>query len=105
MDNLLVAVGILYREIEGALVDGGYIDRPGVRRVGEGFLLLDEICEIVVVEGVGLAQVTAGVELIEPDFASRRTLYEKQNNGLDTRALKDALRAIEYRVEGTGFEE
>ena len=50
----------------------------------------DEILQVVVVERIGLAEIAAGIELVEPDLPRRRALLEEQHHGLHARALERA---------------
>ena len=74
-------------------------------RVGEGLLQLHELGEVVVVERVGLAEVAAGVELVEPDLARRRAFLEEEHHGLHARALERAAGAVEHGVQVAAFQQ
>ena len=63
--DFLAAVRVLHGEVEGRLVDALGVHAPGLGRVGEGLLQFHELGEVVVVERVGLAEVAAGVELVD----------------------------------------
>jgi len=56
----------------GFLVDGLGVQGPGLGRIGAGLSQQNELGEVGVVEGVGLAEIAAGVELVIPDLAGLR---------------------------------
>ena len=87
------------------LVDALGVHAPALGRVGEGLLQLHELGEVGVVERVGLAEVAAGVELVEPDFARRRAFLEEEHHGLHARALERAAGAVEHGVEVAAFQQ
>ena len=67
MDDFLNAVRILHRQIVGRGINRRNIDAPAFIGIGKGLLQFDKFGEVGVVERIGLAQVTAGVELVVPD--------------------------------------
>ncbi len=77
MIHFLPAFRVLHGEVKTGLVDARCFYAPTLRGIREGLLQFDELCEVVVVERVGLAKVTAGVKLVESDLACRRTLLEE----------------------------
>ena len=81
------------------------VHAPALGRVGEGLLQLHELGEVVVVERVGLAEVAAGVELVEPDLARRRAFLEEEHHGLHARALERAAGAVEHGVQVAAFQQ
>jgi len=99
MLDLAVGVGIFDGEVERVLTDRFGVDGPGFGRVGKGFLELDEFFQVVVVEGIGFAEVAAGIKLVIPDFAARRAFFEEEDNGFDSGTLEDAAGIIEDGVE------
>ena len=74
-------------------------------RVGKGLLQLHELGQVVIIQRVGLAQVAARVELVEPDFAGRRAFLEEEHHGLHARALEGAAGAVEHGVEVAAFQQ
>src|SRR2546430_8527627 len=70
--DLLSATRVLHRKIESCLIDTCGVDAPGLRRVGEGRLQFHKLAEVGVVERIHLAEVAAGVELVEPNFPRGR---------------------------------
>ena len=105
MRDFLAAVGVLHGQIKRLRVDGRHVHTPAFGRVGFGLLQLDELREVGVVEWVGLAHVTAGVELVEPDLARLRAFLKEEHYGLHARADERAAGAVEHGVEVTFFEE
>ena len=103
--DFLAAVGVLHGEVEGRLVDALGVHAPALGRVGEGLLQLHELGEVVVVERVGLAEVAAGVELVEPDLARGRAFLEEEHHGLHARALERAAGAVEHGVQVAAFQQ
>jgi hypothetical protein len=102
--DFAVSVGISYGEVEGVLVDGFGVDSPRFGRIGEGFPELNEFFQVVVVEGIGFAEIAARVELVVPDFAGGCAFIEEENDGFDSGALEDAAGIVENRVEIAAFE-
>src|SRR5579872_478934 len=105
MLDFLAAVGILHRKVEGLLIDTLRIDAPTLRRVGKSFLQLHELGKVVVVERVGLAEVAARVELVEPDFARACAFLEEQHDSLHACALEGAARKIEDTMQVAAFQQ
>ena len=79
MGDFFAAARVLHRQVEGFLVDGLGVDGPALGRVGLGLLQLHELGQVVVVQGIGLAQVAAGVELVEPGLARGRAFVEEEH--------------------------
>lgn len=65
----------------------------------------DEVGEVRLAQGVGLAEVAVEIELIVPHAARRLALVEEEDDGLDARAGEDAAGEVEDGVEVAGFEE
>ena len=65
----------------------------------------DEVLQVVVVEWIGLAEVAAGVELVEPDFPRRAPLLEERRHGLDAGALERAARHVQHGVQVAVFQQ
>ena len=105
MHDFLAAVGVLHGEVERRRVDVLRVHGPRLVRVGELLLQLDELGQVVVVERVGLAEVAAGVELVEPDLAGRRAFLEEQHHGLHARPLERAAGAVEHGVQVAAFQQ
>ena len=105
MGHFLAAVGVFNGEIESSLVYAFGIHAPALERVGFCLLQLNKFSQVIIIEWVGFAHVAAGVKLIVPDFARRRTLLEEQHHGLDARALKRAAGAVEHGVEVAAFQQ
>ena len=76
MNHGSVAVRVLHRKVKSRLVDGFGVYTPGLRRVGEGFLQFDKVCEVKVIEWIDLAEVASGIELVEPDLPGLGTLFK-----------------------------
>ena len=87
------------------MVDARGIYAPALGRVSEGLLQCDELGKIVVIERIGLTEVTAGVELVEPDLAGWRTLLEEEHHGLHTRPLERAAGTVEHGVQVAAFQQ
>ena len=108
MDDFLAAVGVLHGQIEGrtgASAQTANIHAPAFRRVGKRGLQFDELGEVVVVQRVGLAEVSAGVELIVPGLAGRRSFLKEQDHGFHSGSLKRAAGAVQNRVQVAAFQQ
>ena len=105
MDDFFAAVGVPDGEVEGGRVDGFGVDRPAFGGVGEGLLQLDELGQIGVVEGVGLAEVAAGVKLVVPGFSGFAALFEEQHDSLDACTDERPAGTVENRVEIAAFQQ
>jgi len=103
--DFAIDVGIFDGEVEGLLIDGFGIDGPGLGGIGGGFLKLDEFFQVVVVEGIGLAEIAAGIELVIPDFAGGRALFEEEDDGFDACTLEDSAGIVEDAVEVAVFKQ
>src|SRR5687768_6436368 len=105
MSHLFATVRILHRLIDRLGIDVLRVDALALLRIGESLLEFHELGEVGSVERVRLPEVSAGIELIEPNFPGLGTLLEEQNNGLYSGALERAARAIEHRVQITALEQ
>jgi hypothetical protein len=61
----------------GRLVDALGIHRPRIVAIHKLRLQGDEFFQVVVVERIGLTEIAAGVEFVEPDFPRWRALLEE----------------------------
>ena len=52
-----------------------------------------------------MAEIAAGVELVEPDFPGGRAFLEEEHHGLHTRALERAAGAVEHGVKVAAFQQ
>ena len=58
-----------------------------------------KLLQVVIVQGIGLAQPSARVQLVIPDLARGRPFLKKQHHGLDARAKKGAAGAVQDGVQ------
>lgn len=92
-------MGVLHRKIPALWINGVHRHTPTFGGISKGCLQLHELRQIAVVEGVGLAQVAAGIELVEPHLAGGRALLEEQHHRFHPRPLEGAAGAVEHRVQ------
>src|ERR1700686_4583079 len=100
MRDLLAAVRILHRKIEGRFVDALSVNAPRLGRICECFLQLHELGKIIIVERVGFSKIAAGIKLVIPDLPRGRAFVEEQNYRLHARALKRPAGAVKDRMQG-----
>jgi hypothetical protein len=103
--NFFAAVRVFHGEIERFLVNCLGVDAPALGRVCERLLETNEFGKILIVERVGLTEVAAGVELVEPNLSGRCPFVEEQDYRLHSRSLKCAARAIQHSVKIATLEE
>ena len=60
---------------------------------------------VFVVQRVGLAEVSAGVELVVPRRSGRRSFLEEQDHGLHSGSLKRAAGAVQNCVQVAAFQQ
>ena len=71
MYDFLYAVRIFHRQVIAAGVDLGNVQAPALIRVGKVGLQFDKLFQIVVIKRVGVAEVMAWIDLLEPSLAGR----------------------------------
>jgi len=101
----LAAVGVLHGEVIGGGVNRLGVHAPALCGVRKRPLPLNEVTEVRIIQRVGLAEVAAGVELVEPHLARGRALLEEEHDGLHARALERAAGAVEHGVEVAAFQQ
>lgn len=90
-------MGVLDRQIV-ALVKLRDRHTPRILALRLALLQGDKLLEVCLGEGIGLAERTVEIQLVEPHLAGRLALPEEENHGLDAR-LEDARRQIEHRMQ------
>ena len=66
---------------------------------------LHKLCQVLVVERIGLAKVPPRVKLVVPDLARWAPFLKEENHGLHPRTEKRAAWAIEHRVKVAALEQ
>ena len=102
---LFASVGIPNGEVEGGLVDALGIYAPALGRVGEGLLQLNELCEVVIIEGIRLSEGSTGIKLVEPDVSRRCAFLKEEHHCLYTSTLERTAGAVEHRVKVAAFQQ
>src|SRR5206468_11588827 len=78
---------------------------PRLRRIHECLLQLHKLGQIIVIEGIGFAEVTAGIELVIPDLPRGSALVEEEHHSLHTCTLKRAAGTVEHSMQVAAFQQ